>query len=60
MDKRVKVMMARRESMSQIVFVWMVLEEWKNPPDEVAISNIYGMPNRAQACTKAEGGHIKY
>lgn len=59
-EKRVKAMMAQKQSVSQEVFIALAEEEWENIPNEVVLKCVTSMPDRIQACIDAEGGHTKY
>ena len=59
-EKRVKAMVARKEKVSQDVFVEVVEEEWEKIPMAAILSSMKSMPARVQACIDAEGGHTKY
>ena len=59
-EKRIKGMIAKKESVSEEVFRSIVEDEWMNIPDQILLTNIYSMSSRVQACIEAEGGHTKY
>jgi len=59
-EKKVKAMVARKEKISQELFIEVVNEEWDEVPMDAILSCIKSMPERVQACIGAEGGHIKY
>ena len=59
-EKKVKVMVAKKIKISQADFITLVEEEWENISDEIVLRCITSMPNRIQACIDAEGGHTKY
>jgi len=59
-EKRVKLMVAKKEKISEDIFINVIKEEWEKFPDSTVVSTIRSMKKRLSACIEAEGSHTKY
>jgi len=53
-------MVAKKEKISEDIFINVIKEEWEKFPDSTVVSTIRSMKKRLSACIEAEGSHTKY